>query len=261
MTFGMKNEAIIAAWDNILPDQTAAERMHTAITAYQQKHCRKARRLLMNKLLPAAACLLLIIAGTVVFGLRQHRLSARYIAELDNGQVLVYGSGSPPAEAQYAYDFEITDRELTADEMLTLFPGLDILPQYSRPHAAFRADTGELLRLETAAEGNLHIRLARAGLPVTDTIIAGEEGCTEICGTLVKTGYFLTRPNSKGIRTAIFCAEFPIGRTTVCTELAGKEADSEQLCARLSDTVYQMICAQAADVDRISANASKPGTD
>ncbi|MBR3447118.1 MAG: hypothetical protein IKH27_04885 [Oscillospiraceae bacterium] len=249
----MKNEAIIAAWDSILPEQAAAERMCAAVTAYQQKHCRKARRLPLNRLLPAGVCLLFIIAGTAAFGIRQHRLSVRYTAELDNGQVLVYGSGSPAAEAQYAYDFDITDRALTADEMQTLFPGLAILPEYSRAHAAFRADTGEMLRLETAAEGGLRICLARAELPVTDTVITGEESCSEICGTPVKTGYFLTRANSRGIRTAIFYAEFPIGGTTVYTELAGNEADSEQLCVQLSDTVYRMICAQAADVDRITA--------
>lgn len=249
----MKNEAIIAAWDSILPEQDAADRMRAAVTAYRQTHCRKAKRLPRNRLLPAAVCLLLIIAGTAAFGIRQHRLSARYTAELDNGQVLVYGSGRPAGEAQFAYDFDITARALTADEMQMLFPGLEILPEYSRAQAAFRADTGEMLRLEIAAEGGLHICLARAGLPVTDTVIAGDKSCTEICGTPVKTGYFLTRPNSRGIRTAIFCAEFPIGGTTVYTELAGNEADSEQLCAQLSDTVYQMICAQAADVDRITA--------
>lgn len=246
----MKNEAIIAAWDGILPDPSASERMRRAVTAYQQTYRRKKRRSLL-KYLPAAACLLLVFAGTAAFRLLRH---PRYTAELENGQVLVYGSGSPAVEAQYAYDCEIADRALTADEIQTLFPELDLLPEYSLPHAAFNAETGEMLRLEVAAEGNLHIHLARAGLPATDTIIDGENSCTEVCGTPVKTGYFLTKPNSRGIRTAIFCAEFTVGGTTVYAELAGNEADSEQLCTRLSEAVYGMICAQAADVDRITLN-------
>ena len=133
----MKNEAIIAAWDSILPEQDAAERMRAAVTAYRQTHCRKAKRLPRNRLLPAAVCLLLILAGTAAFGIRQHRLSARYTAELDNGQVLVYGSGRPAGKAQFAYDFDITARALTADEMQMLFPGLQgPFPAFPRLPAA-----------------------------------------------------------------------------------------------------------------------------
>ena len=49
----MKNEAIIAAWDSILPEQDAAERMRAAVAAYRQTHCLTGSVLPESKAAPA----------------------------------------------------------------------------------------------------------------------------------------------------------------------------------------------------------------
>ena len=118
------------------------------------------------------------------------------------------------------------------------------------PYATFKADTGEMLRLETVFD-DIHIHLVKSGLPATDTIIVGEGSTAEINGITVKTGYFVTDANSKGIKTAIFFAEYEINDTTVYVELAGNKQDSEQLSKKLSDTVYGMIISNATDISAI----------
>ena len=86
------------------------------------------------------------------FGVKQYAVS------LENGETLVYGKSSSKGEASYAYDFEVKDRALTASE---------------------------LLRLETVID-DIHVHVARAGLPATNTIIVGKENSYDIEGTSVK---------------------------------------------------------------------------
>ena len=250
----MKNEKIIAAWNKILPDETADERMRSKIIEYQRSHIRKDRMISMPKtmkLFPVAACFILVIAVTALIGVQHNGFKAKnYTVTLENGEKLVYGNGNPKGEAKYAYNYEIKTRALTAEELHTLFPAMNDITENQFPYATFKADTGEMLRLETIFD-DIHIHLATSGLPATDTIIVGEESTADINGITVKTGCFVTDANSRGIRTAIFFAEYEMNNTTIYAELAGNAQDSKQLSEKLSDTVYRMIISNAPDISAI----------
>lgn len=251
----MKNEKIIASWDTILPNEAADERMRSKIIEYQRSYIRKDRVIsmtkTMKKLFPIAACFILVIAVTAFIGVQHNWFGAKnYTVTLENGEKLVYGNSSPKGAAQYAYNHEVRARALTSDELRTLFPAMNDITENKFPYATFKADTGEMLRLETILD-DIHIHLAKSGLPATDTIIVGEESTADINGITVKTGYFITDANSKGIKTAIFFAEYDMNNTTIYVELAGNEQDSEQLSEKLSDTVYSMIISNTPDISAV----------
>ena len=207
----MKNDNIIASWNKILPDEAADERMRSKIMEYQRSHIRKDSVISMTKnfkkLFPIAACFIIVVAVTAFVGVQGNWFGTKeYTITLDNGEKLVYGSGTPKGAASYAYNYEVKDRVLTADELHTLFPEINDITDNNLPYATFKADTGEMIRLETTFD-DVHIHLASSGLPITDTVVVGEESTAEINGITVKTGYFVTDANSKGIKTAIFFAE------------------------------------------------------
>ncbi len=251
----MKNEKIIASWDKILPDEASDERMRSKIIEYRRSYTGKdsviSMTKTMKKLFPIAACFILAIAVTAFVGIQNNWFSAKsYTVTLENGEKLVYGNGITRSAANYAYNYEVKGRNLTADEMHTLFPAMNDITENNLPYAAFKADTGEMLRLETTYD-DIHIHLAKLGLPATDAVIVGEESTADINGIAVKTGYFVTGANSKGIRIAVFFAEYDMNNTTIYLELAGNEQDSDQLSEKLSDTVYGMIVSNPPDISAI----------
>ena len=238
----MKHAQMIQAWDSILPDASADTRMRNAILAYHPKSRMSIQRFAV---VPAAACLILL----AVCGLHFYHLNKPLRMTLNNGTQIVYrpvqgGIG----DASYAYDYEICDRELTADELQLLLP---CAVQPEPCSAVFRTDTGEFLRTETKI-GEIHVHLAKEGLPVTDVIIDGEQTAEEICGVPVTFGYFLTKPNSRGIRTAILYASYTRNGLQVYLETAGNEADSETLGITLGNLVYELLEADAPDLSVIT---------
>ena len=235
----MKNAQIIAAWDSILPDAAAETRIRSAVLAYGEK---KRSRKWHRYLIPVAACLLLIAAGY------RFRLTRPLHAELDNGMRITYhATQNGIGEAMYAYDYEICERELTAEELHRLLP---CSAQPDPCHAVFRAETGAFLRAETKI-GEVHVHLAREGLPVTDVIVTGETSNAEIGGVPVTFGYFLTKPNSRGIRTAVLYAAFMREGLQVYLETGGDEAISEQLGADLGNLVCELLRQDAPDLSEI----------
>ena len=91
----------------------------------------------------------------------------------------------------------------------------------------------------------------RKGLPLTDVIIEGNESTAEINGVTVKTGFTMTKPNSRGIKTIIFFSEFTVDETSVYLELAGDEQESEKLSEKLSEAVSAMINGGGSDINTV----------
>ena len=98
---------------------------------------------------------------------------------------------------------------------------------------------------------DIHINLARKGLPLTDVIISGNESTAEINGVTVKTGYSRANPNRPESRRLVFFSEFTIDETSVYLELAGDEKESVQLTKKLSETVLAMINGGAPDINAV----------
>ena len=70
----MKNDKIIASWNKILPDEAADERMLSKILEYQHSFEKKERVIsmtnTMKKLIPMAACFVLMIAVSAFIGVQ-----------------------------------------------------------------------------------------------------------------------------------------------------------------------------------------------
>lgn len=252
----MKNTSIISAWDQINPDEETTARMLTKIMEFQQSHTQKAnvysKRIIRRVLPPLAACLTLAVATIAIWGLHQNPFGAKsYSVTLDSGETLLYESGSTRGAASYAYEYDVIGRPLTKDEISLLLPSVKDVTDNDCASATFKAETGEMIRMEGRA-GHLLIQLAKSGLPVSDTIITGPRSITKINDIEVKTGYFLTSPNSKNIRTAIFFAEFEANGTMAYVEVAGTEMESEELSKRLSEAIYAMIDGNLPDMSKIS---------
>ena len=252
----MKNEMIIASWDRILPDKAADERMRTRIMEYHRSHQSKDQASVLKrngkKLIPIAACMILFIAVGAFIGAWNHWLGAKqYVVSLGQGETLVYEKGNPKGAASYAYEYEVKDRALNAEELHMLFPTIENIEENGLPYCTFKADTGELLRLEMVVD-DVHVHVARSGLPATDVIVVGKESVADIEGVTVKTGYFVTDANSKGIKTAIFFAEYEMNDATIYIELAGNEKDSQQLSEKLSAMLLEMIDSKAPDIAAIN---------
>lgn len=89
--------------------------------------------------------------------------------------------------------------------------------------------------------GNIKMVVATSDVPVMDTSIVGTEESSEVNGTSVTAGYFITDPNSKGEQMAIYYATFKLGDCTVYVENAGAKDDSESVKNELAETVQELI--------------------
>lgn len=238
----MKQMQIVQAWDSILPDAVAEKRIRDAILSYadqKPKHAIRPRRFLI-----LASAFLVMLAA---IGFRLHN-PKKLAVTLDNGMNVVYDANIATAgNAMYAYDYEIQTRELTAEELQQLLP-CSVQPDSC--HAVFRAETGEFERAETKI-GKVHVHLAREGLPVTDDIVTGETANAEIYGVPVTFGFFLTKPNSRGIRTAVLYASYLREGLQVYLETGGDEANQEQLGTDLGNLVCELLAHDAPNLSEI----------
>lgn len=247
----MKNDVIMASWDRILPDEAAEERMLSNIMEYHKKNSTVSAARTFRKLLPLAVCFVVAIAATTFWGIRNDLFGAKsYTITLEGGESFVYGRAKEIGEACYAYEYEVADRQLTADELRRLLPTVEKAAENGLPYAAFKAETGEIERIELIAD-DIHIHLARKGLPLTDVIIEGSESTAEINGVTVKTGYSKANPNRPKSKRLVFFSEFTVDETSVYLELAGDEQESEQLTKKLSEAVLAMINSGAPDINAV----------
>lgn len=252
--YSMKNENIIAAWDSIIPDKTADERMLSSILGYNRSFKNENKTLRMTRgmkgSISAAACLVLVIAVAAFAGTRQGRFSeSGYKVVLGNGDSMVYEKGYREAIRQdYDYGFEVRTRALTDAELGTIFHGIG---DTAESFGTFSAETGELVRV-TSEIGAADVAIARTGLPASDVIIEGNEVGSVVNGIPVRSGYFVTKVNSYGIKTIIFFAEYTHGDVTVYAELAGDEKDAADIGEQLSEIIYSLTLNGAPDLSAVT---------
>ena len=223
--------------------------MHGAVMEYQHSH--RGRPAVWKWAVPA---LCLLLAAAILLFTSTPRVQFkenRYTVKPGGGNTLEYVTGEPAGSAKFAYDYEVNDRELTAEEMHTLFPSSGQISEGDYFGGVFKAETGEMVRAEGRIDGIMFF-LAQAGLAPSDCIITGTpERENVIGGVPVKAGYAIFAANSKGVRNAVFFAEFEINRTAVYAVLSGDEKDSLQLCQKLSEAVYEIIRRNTTDISTI----------
>lgn len=184
------------------------------------------------------------------------------IATLDNGNEIVFVK-SETAGSSIDIDGTITTRQLTEDEITTLFPNLPVTA-----HAIFRTsdmdggnsggNSPKLIGFEGNI-GNIKMVVSTSEVQLLDTVIVGTEENTEINGITIAAGYFVTDPNSKGEQNAIYYATFEIDGCIVYLENAGTKAYSETTKKQLAEVIQKLI--ENGELDITPYLDSETGTD
>lgn len=109
--------------------------------------------------------------------------------------------------------------------------------------AFFSKDTGDVLYLE-GRYNDSHIYISSGDADYRDAIIETDNDTVcKIGGTDVLTGLFITDANSKGVKTAIFYAEFTVNGNTVYIERAGDYENAETVGNELTHQITEIISA------------------
>ena len=238
----MKNNKIIASWNKIKPSDSANDRMLSAILE-QNRSVRNEKNKVNNmknskkKLIPAVACLAILIAVTGIAGGCLGWFGSKdYSVKLTNGDTIIYHSGNT-SEASFVTEYPITSRDLTSTELDSVFP--DNTDSKSAI-GSFRDETGELLRIEGKID-NASVILAQDDFPINDVVIEGDKTVSSVAGVPVTTGYYITDTNSKGEQLAIFFGSFKIGNTNAYVECVGDKSEANEVGKTTADLILQII--------------------
>lgn len=223
----MKNEKITRAFEGISPSPEAEARMLEGILGKREE---RKKRIPFKALVPAAAALLLVLGLSVFFlGNRSHTIT------LTTGETLRFTRttvSAPSLDMPFPYE----GRALTQEEKSLFFgDAADVSAT-----GFFTLDGGSLERIE-AELGETRVYLVKEGLPVTDTVIEGEKSNSLISEIEVKSSFFVTGPNSRGVRTAIYAVSFCKGEIQVYLELAGDVKESARLETTLANLILDLI--------------------
>ena len=198
-----------------------------------------------------AACFAVIaVLGVGVFqsGLFGNKTD---IATLENGTEIVFVKSEMTASS-IDIDGTVTTRQLTEDEIATLFPNLPVTA-----HAIFKTsdmDAGnspELIGFEGNI-GNAKMVISTTNISLLDKEISGNEEISTVNGTSVTAGYFVTDPNSNGEQNAIYYATFKLGDSTIYVENDGAKTESETIKNDLATIIQELINNGALDLSAIN---------
>ena len=191
-----------------------------------------------------AACFAVVVAlGVGVFqsGLFGNKTD---IATLDNGTEIVFFK-SEIAASSIDIDVNVTTRQLTEEEIATLFPNLPV-----KAHAVF-SNNKELIGFEGNI-GNAKMVISTTDILLLDTAIVGIEEISTVNGTSVTAGYFVTDRNSVGEQNIIYYATFKLGDSIIYVENAGTKTERESVKNDLATIIQELINNGALDLSAIN---------
>lgn len=196
-----------------------------------------------------AACLCLVVVGAFMF---QKGSRSNHEVTFDNGDTLVFAKSDSVGSEQFEVKRSDVDVcALTLSEIKLLFNELP-----ASGVAYFNKDSGQFV----AFEGNINdvsLAVTAPGEIFADTIIDGKETISEIEGTAVSAGYFLTDKNSKGERTIIYYASLKLGQYEVYVEHAGNESNRDSVKTELANIVQVLISNGELDMGLISVKPTE----
>lgn len=194
---------------------------------YQVKHNRNpaARWIAVAASLVLVAALgIAVLQGGGIFG---------DTVKLENGAVLRFEkSGTIGASS---LDMDVTMQALPQTQLQQLFPDLQV-----EARAIFLAENGSLVGIEGSV-GEMKLLVSCSDMPLTDTVLVGEEATSTVDGVAVTAGRFVTDKNSRGERTAIYYASFHLGESTFYLENAGNYGAREAVKTELADVLQTLL--------------------
>lgn len=239
----MKNNRLIDSWNKIEPDSAADARMLDAILTRNKSmgQSNKGKVLTMKKtfawkrLAPVAACLIMVVAITAIFGNNAGWFDNKtYAVELDGGTLNFYKSDFL-GTSSLDFGADTVGRNLTSEENDLLFTNLSVAS-----YGIFNASDNELLHVE-GRTGNTKIILAAHSTPVTDTVIETNRNTSEINDVKVSAGYFITRANSQGGKSIVYIASFDMNGVQFYLESSGNEDMSDELRSEITSVIDSLI--------------------
>jgi hypothetical protein len=238
----MKNERYIQSVNRIEPGEMAQERMLGRILEAAHSNQPKIRKvnyttktLNRKRLAPIAACFVLVVALVGVFGNNAGWFGSKTYTADTGGAKISFHKASQPGIAELYFDFNVTSRDLTVDEIRTVFGDMS-----ATAYATFNAENHSFVRLEGKI-GDTKVIVAAPGAPVADTVIEGNESVSDVEGVPVTAGYFITKANSQGNKTIIYFASFTLGNATMYVELGGDESNSDAFRDEIASVIKQLI--------------------
>lgn len=186
----------------------------------------------------AAACL--VLAAALGIGIFKSGLffDGVQIAVLEDGSKIDFAR-SASAMGSLDLAFEIETRDLTEGERQTLFKALPVTG-----YAVFNAGDDRIIGFEGEISG-IKLIISFPDVTITDTVIEGEEGVSEVDGVSVNAGYFTSGSN------VIYYAAFALGESTVYVEHAGPKDRSETVKNELSAVIQKLIALGEIDLYQI----------
>ena len=153
--------------------------------------------------------------------------------ELENGAVLRFEKSENIGTS--SLDMDVTMQELSQTQLQQLFPDLQV-----EARAIFLAEDGSLVGIEGSV-GETKLLVSCTDMPLTDTVLVGEEATSTVDGVAVTAGRFVTDKNSRGERTAIYYASFQLGESTFYLENAGDYGAREAVKTELADVLQTLL--------------------
>lgn len=132
-------------------------------------------------------------------------------------------------------DLDVTVRELNTDEIKMLFGDLSITA-----FAYFDAESHDIIGFEGKFD-NMKMVVSKSGVQLLDTVIEGNKYTSTVDNVSINAGYFVTKANSQGVKTAIYYADFDIGENTIYIENSGAEDENENTKNELVKAIEQLI--------------------
>lgn len=174
-----------------------------------------------------AACLAIVISIAIGHGRNG------YSVTMNNGDTINFVKSSV-SYASLDIGVDVTSRELTQDELQALFGDLPVTASVTET-----ADN-QILGF-TGKIGDAKLVITVPDFILLDSIIVGVEKNTTINDVPVSAGFFVTHPNSKGEKTAIFYAKFELGGQIFYVENAAPYPDREKASRSLIEAVQALI--------------------
>ena len=153
--------------------------------------------------------------------------------ELENGAVLRFEKIENIGTS--SLDMDVTVQQLTQTQLQQMFPDLQV-----EARAIFLAEDGSLAGIEGSV-GEMKLLVSCSDMPLTDTVLVGEEATSTVDGVAVTAGRFVTNKNSRGERTAIYYASFQLGESTFYLENAGDYGAREAVKTELADVLQTLL--------------------
>lgn len=161
---------------------------------------------------------------------------------LENGETITFvKSDMVPSST----NLDVDTRALSDEEVNLLFADLPI-----SANAYFDKDSHNLVGIEGEIE-NCRLMISVKEEKLWDTDINSKEYLSNIEGIDVNAGYYLSKANSRGEKTATYYASFKTGENSIYIECSGDESEREALKTQLADILLKLINNGQFDLSQI----------